>query len=1452
MSSPTTPSLIAIALLVMCSVFSQANAACTDAPAAGVDWSGCDKQGQNFSGIDLSNANFSGANLTDASFHDVDLTGADFSGANLSHAAITTGLIADFSTGDLPYRLSAVNFSMADLRGAILYPVFENVDFRGAELAGARFSLDGTGNDPDYLCVANGSARFYDNQIAKYLFPDINNSYYRIAVSGMGISTLYPDNTLCAGSTFSNIVLERSPDATDIAPIAVWSQAAAGDFDTLANLNLASASSSLTGSAEVVVDGSPGDQVFATAAETSPWWEIDLGNHYRAEELVLVAMNENGNDIRDAVIMVSDYPFDTDPLTPQNFDTVSRYNELQNPLKTNQITVGRTLRYIRIQRPSAGSQSLGFEQLRVMGHLTDESGNPWIPDYAAPANFDPYADLPPNNCGGGFFDETRIESTKRCVVEQDADLSNCDFSGRIFAAEDFTVVASLENADFSGADLTGANFGPYTTGGSIANLTLQSVNFHGANLAGASLSGANLSYADFRGAYLGDAYFGTALAHCAIFSGEIPANLNLDYHSASQANQPVTAPLILSSGHVGYARQSSTDLDSPPNLAIDDSTSSHSITALEHSPWWDLDMGAVYVLERIETLADEATGSFEGAQLLISDWPLPANPLERIDGTTIRSYPLTQSINGYLTPVGATGRYLRVQLPDNGTARRLGIFDLKAGTTGIPTSPSTFQPLTEAQQDMLPQTLTLRQNIDRTRTQLAGNETDSLNGDLSSLSSTTGRIIDKTALVTQVREQLASLDENMQSTLDLIRTMELYRPVRQNPTFRRFRDRIISVKRRVAQAATLTADFDDRLQYLRDGGQLLRNGIGDLRDEALQYNAYLHTGHNYLEEHVRCAVNGEGAPGLSALEGFSLGGNAQMEFLLSELGTDAPLRTAIRGSDQALLALLDTLTIAELEAFEAALTQLQDAFDAVFTPLKQVADVLATEIDIGLGPISIQDVLDVLNDAISAIPYADELMDEVSRLLDPVIAPVMAELENLLGINLDILPDLPGFDPLQQAITRVTQEIESYRTVFLDALNELQLPDLSIDFEPLLEAPFPFCQGITLPPQWPKLEEDLDGDGLSNGVELKLMAIDPYPTKLATLAHSPDTDKDGLDDYFEVLYEGFSPTFNDRDNEVHADYDGDGLLNFEESLHGSNPWLVDSDGDSLPDAAEVAAGLDPSLRDSDGNGIEDALEDSDGDGVINGEEILLGLRISDPDDIFEDMDADGLNNLTEIRAGSRLDNPAPVAVDDRIEVVAGKAASFNILMNDHSTDGDPVAFNSATAVLPLKGQWSIDNTGQVEFNSGNAFNGLATAETLQFFYRIHDQGGSDLALVTVIVNPQTGSGNTTPDDEDAPIESGPETQTDEDGDTDTTTESDATDNTQSDGNTGNNSEGETDTPTADESQPTGQASDGTKKSHGGAGGLDFWLLLLLVSAAIISARRRQIVEVAAIIPMNRC
>ena len=140
---------------------------------------------------------------------------------------------------------------------------------------------------------------------------------------------------------------------------------------------------------------------------------------------------------------------------------------------------------------------------------------------------------------------------------------------------------------------------------------------------------------------------------------------------------------------------------------------------------------------------------------------------------------------------------------------------------------------------------------------------------------------------------------------------------------------------------------------------------------------------------------------------------------------------------------------------------------------------------------------------------------------------------------------------------------------------------------------------------------DTDFDGLSDWDEINI-----YNTNLL----SSDTDEDGLSDDYEVLYDFLDP--NDPDD-AFQDYDEDNLDNIDERSWGCDPGNPDTDGDGLLDGDEVNRYFTNPL-------FSDAEADYDGDGLTNVEEV--DIHQSDPSD--PDTDGDGYDDGVEVENGS--------------------------------------------------------------------------------------------------------------------------------------------------------------------------------------------------------------------------
>ncbi len=138
--------------------------------------------------------------------------------------------------------------------------------------------------------------------------------------------------------------------------------------------------------------------------------------------------------------------------------------------------------------------------------------------------------------------------------------------------------------------------------------------------------------------------------------------------------------------------------------------------------------------------------------------------------------------------------------------------------------------------------------------------------------------------------------------------------------------------------------------------------------------------------------------------------------------------------------------------------------------------------------------------------------------------------------------------------------------------------------------------------------DDLDGDGLLNEEE------DVWGTD----RENKDTDGDGFTDFEEVYLMGSDPLVADKSD---ADTDGDGLSDYEEvKEHNTDMNVEDTDGDSLSDYDEIKVyGTNPTEADTDGDGLSDSFELENGldptkkstDGKINDGDVKISQEIKE-------------------------------------------------------------------------------------------------------------------------------------------------------------------------------------------------------------------------------------------------
>jgi len=160
-----------------------------------------------------------------------------------------------------------------------------------------------------------------------------------------------------------------------------------------------------------------------------------------------------------------------------------------------------------------------------------------------------------------------------------------------------------------------------------------------------------------------------------------------------------------------------------------------------------------------------------------------------------------------------------------------------------------------------------------------------------------------------------------------------------------------------------------------------------------------------------------------------------------------------------------------------------------------------------------------------------------------------------------------------------------------EAIDFVNVTDMRLTAEYTIEFALAFNQNVK--PGTELVHVDSDGDGFTDDEEL-LAGTDPQ---------LPDTDNDGMGDFFEIKVSSpqqeLDPLLADSPCQasgdgVWPDADLDGLTDCEEYIKGTNRYMTDTDQDGIPDGIEFYMGTNPLVdeltKDTDFDGDPDWLE----------------------------------------------------------------------------------------------------------------------------------------------------------------------------------------------------------------------------------------------------------------------
>ena len=214
-----------------------------------------------------------------------------------------------------------------------------------------------------------------------------------------------------------------------------------------------------------------------------------------------------------------------------------------------------------------------------------------------------------------------------------------------------------------------------------------------------------------------------------------------------------------------------------------------------------------------------------------------------------------------------------------------------------------------------------------------------------------------------------------------------------------------------------------------------------------------------------------------------------------------------------------------------------------------------------------------------------------------------------------------------------------------------------------------------------------------------------------TAGRAPDTDKDGMPDWFEQLY-GLDLNVND----ANLDYDGDGRTNIQEYNAGTNPTLVDDWTKSIAETSE-AFETDTRVYYTGGNPSFDVSF-----AVIK----VSNCFICDTGGLYYDWDGDGIPNWWEARYSRSGSKTGLAASDDDDGDGMSNYNEFVAYTDPTNATSKFVIGLEQITVVPVKAQ----SASPLKLMAAKSLLSAASAETSTFALRWQSAQGRTYTVYT--------------------------------------------------------------------------------------------------------------------------